>query len=93
MHTLSGLSKARLVAMLFSIACVFPPAAARAQTVYGLGGFQPAFPPGVYDLTGVQYRFQVVANQSQAIKIVFSNHTLTTPGSANLSFSIKRHGL
>lgn len=79
-HALSGLSKARLSAILFGIACVFLPAA-RAQTVYGLGGFQPALPASVYDLTGVQYRFQVVANQSQAVKIVFNNHTLTTPGS------------
>ena len=82
-----ALSHPSVSAILFSIVCVLLPAA-RAQTVYGLGGFQPALPAGVYDLTGVQYRFQVVANQSQAEKIVFSNHTLTTPGST-ISYNIE----
>jgi hypothetical protein len=63
-RALSGLSRARFYAILFGIVCVLLPAA-RAQTVYGLGGFQPALPASVYDLTGVQYRFQVVANQAR----------------------------
>lgn len=56
--------------------------------VYGLGGFEPVFPGNPSDLTGVQYRFLVVTNQSQALKIVFDNHTLTTPG-ATIYYNIE----
>jgi len=51
------------------------------STVYGLGGFAPVIPGNPNNLTGVQFRFEVVTNQSQGLKIVFGNHTLTTPGS------------
>ena len=51
------------------------------STVYGLGGFQPSLPGSVNDVTGVRFRFQVVLNQDQGGKIIFDNHTFTTPGS------------
>jgi hypothetical protein len=57
------------------------PATLTVTTVYGLGGFQPVLPASVDNVTGVQFRFQVVANQSQGEKIIFNNHTLTAPGS------------
>jgi len=64
-----------------TVASSAPPLAVTSQ-VYGLGGWgSPFLPASVNDVTGVQYSFQVVMNQSQAIKIVFNNHTLTTPGS------------
>ena len=53
------------------------------QSPGGLAGFQlpgPGFPGIPDDLIGVQYRFQVVTNQSQAQKINFGNNTLYTPG-------------
>jgi len=55
------------------------------QSPGGLSGFQLPVPGNGYttpsDLIGVQYTFQVVTNQSQAMKINFGNNTLYTPGS------------
>jgi hypothetical protein len=58
--------------------------------VAGLGGFQPlatlpSIQPGMpNDLVGGQYRFQVVANPSPGLKIIFGFNGLYNPGSANV---------
>ena len=41
--------------------------------VGGLGGFGPGFGANPNDLIGLRYRFQVVANQSPALKIIFGS--------------------
>jgi len=51
------------------------------SSVLGLGGFQPVYPGNPNDLTGVQYRFQVATNQSQALKIIFGGNSLYATGS------------
>jgi hypothetical protein len=56
--------------------------------VGGLGGFGPFFPGNPSDLIGLQYRFQVVTNQSQTLKIVFGDSKSYTPGSA-ISYDIE----
>ena len=48
----------------------------------GLGGFEAQFPGNPSDITGVQYKLQVVTNQSQSIRIVFGSEHTYTPGSA-----------
>jgi uncharacterized protein (TIGR03437 family) len=49
--------------------------------VYGLGGFLPALPGSPSDIVGVQFRFLVSANESQAGRIIFGSHRFATPGS------------
>ena len=57
--------------------------------VYGLGGFYPLYPGNPNDLIGVQYNFQVVANEDQGGKIIFGQNTLNTPGSQINSYYIQ----
>jgi hypothetical protein len=52
-----------------------------ASKVGGLGGVFPLFPGNPNDLIGVQYSFQVTANLSPALKIIFGSNASYTPGS------------
>ena len=58
------------------------------SNVGGLGGFGPGFGANPNDLIGLQYRFQVVTNQSQALKIIFGSSSTYTPGST-INYSIE----
>ena len=59
--------------------CVAPvPGAA----VFGISGFRAIHPPGPNDLTGVRFRFQVIKNQSQSLRLIFGFNRFHTPGSS-----------
>jgi len=72
----------------------FPAGLFVSSKVYGLGGFRLLgagypYPFAPVDLTGVQYRFRVVTNTSQALKIVFGFNYLYAPGSAIGGYEIE----
>ena len=52
-----------------------------ASTVYGFGGYRPVFPSGPNDLTGVRYRFKVITNQSESLRLIFGSSRMHRPGS------------
>lgn len=91
--TLMSDNQASYTVVVTNVAGNAPSAAATltvGSTVYGLGGFAPAIPSGVDDLIGVRATFQVVTNQSQIGKIIFNNHSLSSPGSA-ITYNIENN--
>lgn len=70
----------RFIFIIISAIYLSLPVTTKAQQVYGLGGFNPVYRSGPDDLIGIKFRFKVVENESQSLRIIFGFHRLHLPG-------------
>ena len=52
----------------------------QSQQVYGLSGFRPVYEADQNDLIGIRYRFKVLENESQSLRLIFGFHRFHLPG-------------
>jgi len=70
----------RFIFIILSALYLSSPITIKAQQVYGISGFKPVYRSGPNDLIGIKFRFKVVENESQSLRLIFGFHRLHLPG-------------